>query len=341
LPEAGPARAQMMKRFAVTVIAATWAAFAATDAAARYRRPQKDFEYLGGSVVSIQPHRVKLRIYYAISTAGQNPSLRLVVVLPRTIPNRQRILNVEYSTEPEKIFYAKGNRYAEFVFEKLEANAELTIDIEAKLYRYDLAVARQEAARRSIATGGLQQFLANERYIDKDNDAIQSAAKAIATGATEVETVRNIYNYVIEKLEYSVLGREDAGAAAALQKGKGDCTEYSDLFAALCRARGIAARVVTGFTERFDKVSPKHHWVEVYLKRYGWVPFDASWGDSENEIIRKTAFEQMPPFYVYLSHIRNDPVLYNNHYYGYSYWGADVVLSDSVRFTQPDSSTSR
>jgi transglutaminase-like putative cysteine protease len=81
-------------------------------------------------------------------------------------------------------------------------------------------------------------------------------------------------------------------------------------------------------------VSPKHHWVEVYLEKYGWVPFDASWGDVENMVVRNRAFERMSPVYIYLSHIRNDEVLHNKHFFAYLYLGDKVQLKDSIKFKQ-------
>jgi hypothetical protein len=64
-----------------------------------------------------------------------------------------------------------------------------------------------------------------------------------------------------------------------LQKGVGDCSEYSYLFVALCRAAGIPARVQAGFA--FHRVGEAledgHMWAEYYLENYGWVPVDATW----------------------------------------------------------------
>jgi transglutaminase-like putative cysteine protease len=133
-------------------------------------------------------------------------------------------------------------------------------------------------------------------------------------------------------MEYAIPGEKALGAVKAAQQKKGDCSEYSDLFVALCRAKNIPARVATGYTVRFDEISPKHHWAEVYLKKYGWVPFDPSWGDMEDSIFRNRAFGVLRPVYIYLTGIRNDPGLHNNHFYTYMYWGDKVKLEDSIEF---------
>lgn len=71
-----------------------------------------------------------------------------------------------------------------------------------------------------------------------------------------------------------------ADAAEALRTGKGDCTEFAVLLAALARAQGIPARVVVGmaysarFTGNRDRFNP-HAWVQVYDGRR-WQSYDAA-----------------------------------------------------------------
>ena len=71
-----------------------------------------------------------------------------------------------------------------------------------------------------------------------------------------------------------------ADAAEALRTGKGDCTEFAVLLAALARAQGIPARVVVGmaysarFTGNRDSFNP-HAWVQVYDGRR-WQSYDAA-----------------------------------------------------------------
>ncbi len=155
-------------------------------------------------------------------------------------------------------------------------------------------------------------------------------------GRNRLEIVKKLYGYVIDNLEYGGLFEEEFGAVQALAQKKGDCTEYSDLFVALCRAKGLPARVVTGYTIRFDNIPPKHHWTEVYFENLGWVPFDVSWGDSENPVLRKRGFDTMKTVYIYLSRVRNDKVLYNKHFYTFTYWGDKVDLKSTIKFKKDD-----
>ena len=71
-----------------------------------------------------------------------------------------------------------------------------------------------------------------------------------------------------------------ADAVEALRTGKGDCTEFAVLLAALARAQGIPARVAVGmayssrFTGNRDSYNP-HAWVQVY-DGTRWLSFDAA-----------------------------------------------------------------
>jgi len=292
----------------------------------------------------IQNNTVELDLSYNFFVPGETFRIRFIVILPQTIPGRQKILSIKYSPKPSRFFRENGNRYAEFVFVKPDKRMKVEISIKAELLRYDLLIAKEKREQDLFEGPDLEDFLKQEKYIEKDHPQIQQIAESIE-GHTEVDIVKNIYNYVIDNLEYTLHGKKDWGAVKALQQKKGDCSEYSDLFVAICRAKNIPARVVTGYTVRFDDISSrpvfdgldssKHNWVEVYLQKYGWVPFDPSRGDIENIIFRDRAFGRMKPVYIYLTNIRNDEVLDNYHFARYTYWGDRTRLTDSIKFKQP------
>jgi len=280
---------------------------------------------------------VEFDLTYDFSVPGETQSISFVVVLPTTMPGRQKILSRSYSPRPSRIFNENGNRYAEFVFKRCERREKVKIRVKAELYRYDLLSASGRAGEEGAESDQLDDFLRQERYIESDHDEIRQIAAGLA-GDTEMDVVRQAYDYVLDHMEYVKSGRDDKGARVALERGKGDCTEYADLFVAICRAGDIPARVVTGYTVKVDTATSKHNWAEVYLQGRGWVPFDPAAGDMKSPIFRNRAFGRMRPMYIYLSHIRNDYVL-DNHTFGvYRYRGDRVRLTDSVEFTFPTQS---
>lgn len=274
---------------------------------------------------------VEFELSYDFAVPGETFKISLIVALPQTIPGKQKIVDIKYSPKSPRVFQGNGNKYAEFVFIRPQKRMKVKISIKAELSRYDLLTARAMRLKDLAQGPGFEDFVKQEKNIEKDHLQIYEIAKIIE-GKTEVDVVKSIYGYVVDNLDYTLHGKEDWGAVKALKQGKGDCSEYSDLFVAICRAKNIPARVASGYTERFDGVTSKHHWAEVYLKKYGWAPFEPSWGDVENTMFRNKAFGQMKPVYIYLSHIRNDKVLRNNQFYYYKYWGDRVSMTDSIKF---------
>ena len=279
----------------------------------------------------IQSNIVELDLSYDFSVPGKTHRLSFIVVLPRTMPDRQNILSTNYSPKPSRIFNENGNRYAEFVFVKPNRRVKIEISIKAELFRYDLLTAKKKRERDRHEDHQLRDFLRQEKYIEKDHDQIQEIANGIE-GQTEMDIVTDIYDYVIDNMEYAMPSKKNRGAVKALQSGKGDCTEYADLFVAICRAKNIPARVATGYMVGLNSTSSKHNWVEAYLQEYGWVPFDPSTGDIKNAIIRGRVFSSMRPVYIYLSHIRNDEVLGNYNFDMYRYWGDKPRFKESIEF---------
>jgi transglutaminase-like putative cysteine protease len=274
---------------------------------------------------------VELDTTYQFSSPGHTHRISFILPVPQTIPDRQEILSIHYDPEPSRTIDRSGNRYAEFIFVEPEERVKVEMRIRAELFRYDLLTARQNWKNVAPIEDGLGDFLKAERFIEKDDDRIREAAGDLE-GRTEADVVLNIYNYVLDHLEYGGPSRHSRGAARALQHGQGDCTEYADLFVALCRAKDIPARVISGYAVRFDSKSPKHNWAEVYLHGYGWVPFDPTAGDLENPVFRGRAFSRLRPVYLYLSHVRNDEILGANTFGAYVYWGDKPRFKESAEF---------
>ena len=116
-----------------------------------------------------------------------------------------------------------------------------------------------------VPTGG--EIEASARRVIEDRgaggDAVVGRARAFFD-----ELVEGDYRYVYPPAE--------RGAAAMLRDRRGDCGEFSSLFAAWCRCVGIPARIVYG-TWAHGRMNA-HAWNEFWLDEVGWVPVDASLG---------------------------------------------------------------
>ena len=86
--------------------------------------------------------------------------------------------------------------------------------------------------------------------------------------------------HVASTLRYDAGGGWDS-APEVLERKSGSCSEFSYLFASLCRATGLPTRFVGASIFPARSTAPFedrgwHRWVEVWLPGRGWVPFDAT-----------------------------------------------------------------
>ena len=110
------------------------------------------------------------------------------------------------------------------------------------------------------------EFLKPEQYVESDHVDIVSKANSFNTN-NNLETARAIHEYVFNHINYSGYLKNEQGAYYALKQKTGDCTEYMDLFTALCRAKNIPCKRIGGYISDKNsvlKVSDYHNWVEFY-----------------------------------------------------------------------------
>jgi transglutaminase-like putative cysteine protease len=113
-----------------------------------------------------------------------------------------------------------------------------------------------------------ESFILPERYVESDHADIRNLARTLR-GGSDLETARNTYRWVSEQLRYAGFLRNRRGALQAYKSRQGDCTEFADLFVALCRANGIPCRGVAGYVAESNAVlTPNgfHNWAEFYAK---------------------------------------------------------------------------
>ena len=118
-----------------------------------------------------------------------------------------------------------------------------------------------------------------EQFIESNDPLIVETARSIAGNETNPHILAlKIADFVSKHLKYKVQDNEQ-GAKWALEHGEGDCSEFSYLFTALCRACGIPARVKAGFAfhSNVEETEFGHMWAEYYLPNYGWIPVDLTW----------------------------------------------------------------
>ncbi len=115
--------------------------------------------------------------------------------------------------------------------------------------------------------------------IQSDDPAVVALAQGVAAGETEPAKIA----IALEQQVHSTITKKNfsqafASAAEVAVSKQGDCTEHAVLLAAMCRARGIPARVAFGLVYYPPEQGFLYHmWNEVWTGDR-WVPLDATLG---------------------------------------------------------------
>jgi len=115
--------------------------------------------------------------------------------------------------------------------------------------------------------------------IQSDNAKIGQMAASILPEETDPWTLSlAVERYVKRAVRSKNFSTAFATAAEVADSLEGDCTEHAVLFAALCRARQIPARVAMGLVYyRPEGGFAYHMWTEVWIEDR-WIPLDATLG---------------------------------------------------------------
>ncbi|MBQ2644392.1 transglutaminase domain-containing protein [bacterium] len=226
--------------------------------------------------------KFNFKITRDIIFSGNLYDVTLTIKLPSDVPQRQKILSLSVNPTPKEIVTKNGEKYALIYIPRPSNQVTVSISGEAMVRTYNLNIAQK--INKNIDTlltdDDISYYLRPEQNIETNSKLIKSVArKKIPTATNKIDTVKNIFDFVVNYMTYDFRETgKDKGAVASVQSGRGVCEEFADLFVALCRAKGIPARVVEGFDlpfidDRRDKFGG-HAWAEVYFPEYGWVTFD-------------------------------------------------------------------
>ncbi len=138
-----------------------------------------------------------------------------------------------------------------------------------------------------------KRYTQPQRYWEIDSALVKDKAK-------DLKSPKDIYDFVSGYLAYSQERLNDPnlerkGALSAYSDPKNSvCMEFTDLFIALTRAKGIPAREIVGYAhsqnERLKPLSFAaqgdllHAWPEFWDEQLGWIQVDPTWGSTSGGI---------------------------------------------------------
>lgn len=172
-----------------------------------------------------------------------------------------------------------GNWMADFVVSPKEK-----IKVEVKGQVNIFSQPKKEAVKKFNL---LSEYLKPRPFWETNNEKIKNLAK-------ELKTPEKIFKYVVDNLSYDYQevsqNPSRKGALKALEEPqKSLCTEFTDLFVALCRAAGIPARELEGFAytdnPKLKRISLTndllHSWPEYFdWQKNAWIAVDPTWANT-------------------------------------------------------------
>jgi hypothetical protein len=110
------------------------------------------------------------------------------------------------------------------------------------------------------------------------SERIRLLAKELAgVDGAALDALRAFWDYIKGKLSNCAIHYDQVDAVSPtdwiLDSRHIDCQLGAVMLAALCRARGIPARVLGGYLLH-QLVPTKHYWAEAWIETQGWTPFD-------------------------------------------------------------------
>ena len=197
--------------------------------------------------------------------------IKLAVILPSDGPY-QEISDIVYDWDgsTELIDYGTAQVL------RISGDVENSVRIKVKF------TAKMKTGRINWDEKILENHIQDENDIESTDRLIMNKANSITDGKS-TKDVREIYNFVNEHIKWPTGDRISYGevkqsALTALETGEGVCGEFANLMTALCRAKEIPAKSVSGLNIPFLPMSKKSNWSH-QAGAHAWVEFysDGKW----------------------------------------------------------------
>jgi len=189
-----------------------------------------------------------------------------------------------------------------------------TVVADRKADRFDTNMRELERLAEDCADEGWDAAAAEYLQLpDTLPQSVYDAAEEAAQGCeTPYEKAAAIEKWLADNCVYTLTpGTPDDGdfVASFLKQKKGYCVYFASAMTVMARCLGLPARYVIGFALQRSPLSDAnnayvatnataHAWTEVYFKGIGWMPFDATNWDSDDEAVIESGLSQSGSGYI-------------------------------------------
>jgi hypothetical protein len=179
------------------------------------------------------------------------------------------------------------NRVASFSLGPISGGDSKTITITNIIKITQVGPIDSSAVQGSVPSGMLAYTQPIANLWESDDSTINNKALELIAGKSNIyDQAKAIFDFVKNYLTYYEQTAEHS-ALWAYNNKIGDCSEFTHLFSALCRAAGIPTMFVSGYGYNPQKGSNLaahgHAWAFIYLPGVGWTPMDLIWQQPQGE----------------------------------------------------------
>ncbi len=228
------------------------------------------------SPAALAPARYRLTIKRQFNLDGRGTGERVRLRLPVPLPDgavgevRAGFLpdegvETEIKTAPARVE----------ILARVPECGRITVGVEAI---FTTAAGAPAASDATLDAADRELYTRPSEGLIRVSDRIRSLAAELAGAETDsLAAARRFWTFMMEELACSPMHYDrldpDHPLDHVLDSGWYDCLVGSALMAALCRARAIPARLVSGYM--LHVTAPGFHtWLEVWIAGQGWLPFD-------------------------------------------------------------------
>ena len=217
-------------------------------------------------IVTAPQNTKKLRVWVPVPPSDKGQEVKAGTF--STFP-----IEVKPTTHTEPVF---GNTFAYFEFDSPQGAQIITHTFRATVWELNWGVDPAQVTRVEKWPASFDPFRRSEAQVVV-NDKFKKLAGTIAGGKPNAaQELDAVLEWAHANLTYDHSNTSlVASSEHALDKKRGDCSDYHGLCASLGRSLGVPTRVVYGF-HMFPKNLPSHCKLEAFLPPYGWVSFDVS-----------------------------------------------------------------
>lgn len=254
-------------------------------------KPQKNYQYVN-NVITFEKKEISeagifvvfgneqyysFNLDYHISNTNLFPIKTEIALPPST--NYQDVIIESINPAPVDVYQDDdGNWLAEF---NLSSQQKRTIHVAGMVQVLHTPKPEVLTAKER------EKYLSAQPYWEVNSGEIREATK-------ELNNARDIYEYVVKTLSYNyekVTGENTRIGAKATLKDPTNavCLEFTDLFVAIARSKGIPARSIEGYAHTENETlrplslvkDVLHAWPEYYDDAHKrWVMVDPTWGNT-------------------------------------------------------------